>query len=82
MSTQHQTGAETEEFDTYWSHGWKKCKKQPLVPLGELLLLPSSASSHISTHLLFTDPCASLDGPVNLQALLPLVLLLLVQQAL
>ncbi|KAJ9093236.1 hypothetical protein QFC19_008442 [Naganishia cerealis] len=22
-----------EEFDSYWSHGWKKCKKQPLVPL-------------------------------------------------
>ncbi|KAJ9115959.1 hypothetical protein QFC22_005102 [Naganishia vaughanmartiniae] len=37
MSTQHQTTtAETEEFDTYWTHGWKKCKKQPLVPLGAL----------------------------------------------
>ncbi|GHJ90167.1 hypothetical protein NliqN6_6569 [Naganishia liquefaciens] len=23
-----------EDHDTYWSHGWNKCKQQPLVPLG------------------------------------------------
>ncbi|KAI5449219.1 Respiratory supercomplex factor 1, mitochondrial [Naganishia albida] len=31
MSPQH---AEEESHETYWSHGWNKCKKQPLVPLG------------------------------------------------
>lgn len=28
------THAEEEPHETYWSHGWNKCKKQPLVPLG------------------------------------------------
>ncbi|KAJ9091861.1 hypothetical protein QFC21_007059 [Naganishia friedmannii] len=50
MSTRHQTGAaETEEFDTYWTHGWKKCKKQPLVPLGESFL-PISIFSLLLSH--------------------------------
>jgi hypothetical protein len=23
-----------EEGTTYWQHGWEKCKKNPLVPIG------------------------------------------------